>query len=69
MKKIIVTTLTSLFLIVSLTGCDNMSRRDTGTLVGAGAGAAIGGAVTKSYGGAAVGAVTGGLVGRAVTSD
>jgi uncharacterized protein YcfJ len=59
MKKIIV----AIALIGTLASCTPEER---GTAIGAGAGAAIGGAVTHSWGGAAVGAVAGGLVGNLI---
>lgn len=51
-------------LMISLTGCSNMSRRDRGTLLGAGVGAAAGYAATGNATGAAVGAVGGGYIGN-----
>lgn len=59
MKKIIA----AVAIIGTLAACTPEER---GTAIGAGAGAAIGGAVTHSWGGAAVGAVAGGLVGNLI---
>jgi len=56
-------------LFLSLTACQNMKGRDVGTLVGAGAGAALGSTIGHGAGsalGAAGGAVAGGLIGHAV---
>jgi len=69
MKKTIIYTISTIFLVAVLSGCNNMSRQDRGTLVGAGVGAVAGGALTDSAGGAVGGAVVGGVVGRAVTRD
>lgn len=51
-------------LVIGLTGCSNMSRKDRGTLLGAGVGAAAGYAATGNGTGAAVGAIGGGYIGR-----
>lgn len=52
----------------SLSACDNMSRRDRDTAIGAGvggvAGAAIGGSALSTVGGAAVGGIVGNQVGK-----
>ncbi|SDC02272.1 glycine zipper 2TM domain-containing protein [Paraburkholderia lycopersici] len=52
----------------SLAACDNMSRRDRDTVIGAGvggvAGAAIGGSALSTVGGAAVGGIVGNQVGK-----
>ncbi|WP_322043199.1 glycine zipper 2TM domain-containing protein [Paraburkholderia sp. J67] len=54
--------------IGSLTACDNMSRRDRDTAIGAGvggaAGAVIGGSALSTVGGAAVGGIIGNQVGK-----
>jgi len=54
--------------IASLSACDNMSRRDRDTAIGAGvggvAGAALGGSVLSTVGGAAVGGIVGNQVGK-----
>lgn len=55
--------------ILVLSGCQNMKGRDVGTLVGAGAGAALGSTIGHGGGsvlGAAGGAIAGGLIGHAV---
>jgi osmotically inducible lipoprotein OsmB len=59
-------------LAVGLTACSDMSKQETGTLVGAGAGAVVGSAVVGGSGtskaiGAGVGAVAGGVIGHEVT--
>ena len=59
MKKLIV----AVALVGILASC---TPEEKGTAIGAGAGAAIGGAVTHSWGGAAVGAVAGGLIGNLI---
>ena len=59
MKKIIA----AVAIVGTLAACTPEER---GTAIGAGAVAAIGGAVTHSWGGAAVGAVAGGLVGNLI---
>lgn len=58
--------LVSVFLVLSLSSCSNMSRRDQGMLAGGAIGAAAGGMITRSPVGAAVGAIGGGLIGREV---
>ncbi|CAG9233876.1 osmotically-inducible lipoprotein OsmB [Paraburkholderia tropica] len=54
--------------IGSLSACDNMSRRDRDTAIGAGvggaAGAVIGGSALSTVGGAAVGGIIGNQVGK-----
>ena len=62
-------TVTTLVAVLgSLTACDDMSRRDRDTVIGAGvggaAGAAIGGNALSTVGGAAVGGVIGNQVGK-----
>lgn len=62
-------TVTALVAVLgSLSACDDMSRRDRDTVVGAGvggvAGAAIGGNALSTVGGAAVGGVIGNQVGK-----
>jgi len=56
-------------ILISLSGCSNMSHRDKATAIGAGVGAAAGAVVTGggvigTVGGAAVGAVIGNQVGK-----
>ncbi|APW39774.1 hypothetical protein RD110_23350 [Rhodoferax koreense] len=55
-------------LVLSLSACAGMSRRDTNMVVGAGvgavAGAALAGGALATVGGAAVGAVVGNQIGR-----
>ena len=67
-RKILVNAVT-LSLLVSLTGCSGMSRRDTNTAIGAGIGGVAGAVLTNgsglgTVGGAAVGGVIGHEVGR-----
>ena len=54
--------------IASLSACDNMSRRDRDTIIGAGAGgvagAVLGGGALATVGGAAVGGIIGNQVGK-----
>jgi hypothetical protein len=59
MRKLIV----AVALIGALASC---TPAEKGTVIGAGAGAAIGGVVSHSWGGAAIGAVAGGLVGNLI---
>jgi len=59
----------TLSLLVSLTACSGMSRRDTNTAIGAGVGGVAGAVLTNgsglgTVGGAAVGGVIGHEVGR-----
>lgn len=66
--KFTVITITAVMLI-SLSGCSNMSSRDKSTAIGAGVGAAAGAVVTGggvlgTVGGAAVGAVIGNQIGK-----
>ena len=63
MKKI-TSVLSVLVLAVALGGCGNLSKKDAGTLAGAGVGAAAGYAVTGGAVGTAAGAVGGGYLGR-----
>ena len=56
-------------MLISLSGCSNMSHRDKATAIGAGVGAAAGAVVTGggvigTVGGAAVGAVIGNQIGK-----
>ena len=54
-------------LIVSLSGCANLSRRDRNTAIGAGAGAIGGAILTNGSGlGTVGGAAIGGLIGHIV---
>jgi|GEM_PF-5180922 len=63
MKKLALI-LVGTFALACLSGCD-MSRKDAGTLAGAGVGAAVGAAVSDGNPYATVGgAVAGGFVGR-----
>ena len=62
-------TMTTLVAVLgSLSACDNMSRRDRDTVIGAGvgglAGAAIGGNALSTVGGAAVGGIIGNQGGK-----
>jgi osmotically inducible lipoprotein OsmB len=54
--------------LASLSACDDMSRRDRDTAIGAGvggvAGAALGGNALSTVGGAAVGGIIGNQVGK-----
>jgi len=63
-----VSAIVALTLVVSLTGCSNMSKRDRNTAIGAGAGAVGGAILTDStlgtLGGAAIGGVIGNQVGK-----
>jgi osmotically inducible lipoprotein OsmB len=62
------TVATLVAVIGSLSACDNMSRRDRDTAIGAGvggaAGAVIGGSALSTVGGAAVGGIIGNQVGK-----
>lgn len=56
-------------LILSLSGCSSMSRRDKNTVIGAGIGAAAGAVLTGgsgvgTVGGAAVGGIIGNQIGK-----
>ncbi|QNB11086.1 glycine zipper 2TM domain-containing protein [Paraburkholderia tropica] len=66
--RILLTTATLVAVLGSLTACDNMSRRDRDTAIGAGvggaAGAVIGGSALSTVGGAAVGGIIGNQVGK-----
>ncbi|TAM00046.1 MAG: glycine zipper 2TM domain-containing protein [Paraburkholderia sp.] len=62
-------TLTALVTAISsLSACDNLSRRDRDTIIGAGvggvAGAALAGGALATVGGAAVGGIIGNQVGK-----
>lgn len=60
-------TFTSALLIISLTGCSNLSSRDKNTIIGAGIGAAAGAVLTGGSGiGTAGGAAVGGIIGNQV---
>lgn len=54
--------------VSSLSACDNLSRRDRDTIIGAGvggvAGAALAGGALATVGGAAVGGIIGNQVGK-----
>ncbi|MEQ1599985.1 MAG: glycine zipper 2TM domain-containing protein [Methylotenera sp.] len=61
--------LVSATLILSLSGCSNMSTRDKNTAIGAGVGAVAGAVLTGgsslgTVGGAAVGGIIGNQIGR-----
>lgn len=61
------TTFVSALLIISLTGCSNLSSRDKNTIIGAGIGAAAGAVLTGGSGiGTAGGAAVGGIIGNQV---
>ncbi|MGL5357375.1 MAG: YMGG-like glycine zipper-containing protein [Cetobacterium sp.] len=62
MKKIVA----GLFLSLVLVGCSNMSSREKSALVGAGAGALVGSAITGDSKGALIGAGVGALGGAGV---
>lgn len=62
--KRIATTVLVATLVIALSGCSNMSRRDRNTVIGAGAGAVGGSLLTHgsalgTIGGAAVGGIVG----------
>ena len=67
LRPIAVTAVTTM-LVVGLSACSGMSRRDTNLVVGAGvgavAGAALAGGALATVGGAAVGAVIGNEIGK-----
>lgn len=61
-------------LALGASGCSNMSEQDRNTAIGAGAGAVIGGALTKgsaagTVGGAAVGGVIGNQIDKPPKGD
>lgn len=66
--RTLLTVTTLVAVISSLSACDNMSRRDRDTAIGAGvggaAGAVIGGSALSTVGGAAVGGIIGNQVGK-----
>jgi osmotically inducible lipoprotein OsmB len=66
--RTLITAATLVTVLGSLAACDDMSRRDRDTVIGAGvggaAGAAIGGNALSTVGGAAVGGVIGNQVGK-----
>ena len=66
--RTLLTVTTLVAVLGSLAACDDMSRRDRGTVIGAGvggaAGAAVGGNALSTVGGAAVGGVIGNQVGK-----
>jgi osmotically inducible lipoprotein OsmB len=67
MNTLLITTLSATALALSLTACENMSRRDrntaTGAVIGGAAGAILtGGSTAGAVGGAAVGGVIGNQV-------
>ncbi|MDB5892580.1 MAG: hypothetical protein JWQ88_111 [Rhodoferax sp.] len=67
LRPVAVTAATAM-LVISLSACSGMSRRDTNLVVGAGvgavAGAALAGGALATVGGAAVGAVIGNEIGK-----
>jgi osmotically inducible lipoprotein OsmB len=68
-KNNITLVLVSATLILSLSGCSNMSTRDKNTAIGAGVGAVAGAVLTGgsslgTVGGAAVGGIIGNQIGR-----
>ena len=67
LRPIAVTAVTGM-LVLGLSACSGMSRRDTNLVVGAGvgavAGAALAGGALATVGGAAVGAVVGNEIGK-----
>jgi osmotically inducible lipoprotein OsmB len=68
-KNNLTLTLVVATLIVSLSGCSNMSTRDKNTAIGAGVGAVAGAVLTGgsslgTVGGAAVGGIIGNQIGR-----
>ncbi len=68
-KNILVMPVISAMLILSLSGCSNMSTRDKNTAIGAGVGAVAGAVLTGgsalgTVGGAAIGGIIGNQVGR-----
>lgn len=54
-----------LCLVVMLVGCESMTRRDKGAIIGATSGAVVGGVIGKMAGSTAVGAILGAVVGGA----
>lgn len=66
MKKMLTTCAVVAMVSAVLAGCAPGQNTPGATLVGAGAGSAIGGAVTNSWGGAIVGGLLGGSVGYIV---
>ena len=64
MKKHILTILTLVLIIISLNACQNLSRQQTGAIIGGAAGAGVGSAVTRGgIVGPIIGAGAGALVG------
>lgn len=68
-KNNLAPTLVAATLILSLSGCSNMSTRDKNTAIGAGVGAVAGAVLTGgsslgTVGGAAVGGIIGNQIGR-----
>jgi osmotically inducible lipoprotein OsmB len=68
-KNNLALTLVAATLILSLSGCSNMSTRDKNTAIGAGVGAVAGAVLTGgsslgTVGGAAVGGIIGNQIGR-----
>lgn len=58
---------TTALLVLSLTGCSNLSTRDKNTIIGAGIGAAAGAVLTGGSGiGTAGGAAVGGIIGNQI---
>lgn len=66
-NKRVATTTLAIALVVALSGCSNMSKRDRNTAIGAGAGA-VGGAILTGGGtlGTLGGAAIGGIIGHQV---
>ena len=59
--------ITAIMLIVCLSGCSTMSRRDKNTITGAGIGAVAGAVLTGGSGiGTAGGAAVGGIIGNQI---
>lgn len=68
-KSSLTMTIVATTLMVSLSGCSNMSTRDKNTAIGAGVGAAAGAVLTGgsglgTVGGAAVGGIIGNQIGK-----
>jgi osmotically inducible lipoprotein OsmB len=66
-NKRLAVSFTTALLVLSLTGCSNLSTRDKNTIIGAGIGAAAGAVLTGGSGiGTAGGAAVGGIIGNQV---
>lgn len=68
-SKSLTTTVLSAILILSLSGCGNMSTRNKNTAIGAGVGAVAGAVLTGgsgvgTVGGAAIGGIIGNQIGK-----